>query len=140
MHLFSYTSMKSWKGSIFTAVCLCVCLSGSCCEQNPTKLMHRFGRGFQRKAAYHTGLNPIKIGDLRSKVKVSETQYPFFLRISLLTSLLYISALLCPIKYALCRFVVEFHKNNQMDDDVMMTSWVTSFKFSPNNCPYFKFY
>ena len=36
---------------------------------------------------------------------------------------------------ALGRFVFEFDKI-QMGDDVI----VTSFKFSANNCPYFKFY
>ena len=36
-------------------------------------------------AAYHTGSDPIEIGDLGSKVKV--TQYPFFLHNSLSTSL-----------------------------------------------------
>ena len=31
-----YTSTKSWSGNIFTSVCVsvCVCLSGSACEQN----------------------------------------------------------------------------------------------------------
>ena len=37
-------------------------------------------------------------------------------------------------RYALGRFVYKFHKI-QMRDDVIMTS----FKFSPNNCPYLKF-
>ena len=36
-----YTSMKSWRGYIFTADCLCVCLSvcvsGSACEQNSSR-------------------------------------------------------------------------------------------------------
>ena len=66
-----------------------------------------------------------------------------FLHNSLLTYLLWISVLLCPInmkfslllKYALSRFVFKFHKN-QTDDDV----FVTSFKFSANNCPYLRFY
>ena len=51
--------------------------------------------------------------------------------------------MLCPIKmkfslslrYSLGRFVFEFDKI-LMGDDVI----VTSFKFSANNCPYFKFY
>ena len=90
-------------------------------------------------AAYHTGSNPIEIGDLGSKVKVTGTQYPFFLHHSMLTALLYISILLCLIKlkfcmlsYALCRSVVEFHKNQMGDDGI-----VTSFNFSPYNCPNF---
>ena len=53
---------------------------------------------------YCTGSNPIEIGDLGSKVKVTVTQYPFFLHNFLLTCLLYISALLCLIKWNLiCR-------------------------------------
>ena len=100
--------------------------------------MHRFGRGFRYVFAYYTGSDPI--GDLGSKVKVTASQYPFFLHYSLLTSLLYISTLLfliklkfgMPLRYALCRFVVEFHKN-QIHDDVMV-------KFSPYKCSYFKFY
>ena len=69
--------------------------------------------------------------------------YPFFLHNSLLTSILCISALLCTLKlkfgmslrYTLDRFVVKFHKNRIVDDFI-----VTSFKSSPNNYPYLKFY
>ena len=38
-----YTSKKSWRGYIFTAVCLCVCMcvsvcvSGTSCEQNSSR-------------------------------------------------------------------------------------------------------
>ena len=39
------------------------------------------------------------------------------------------------LRYALGRFAFEFHKY-RMGDDVI----VTYFKFSPNNCPYFKLY
>ena len=35
------------------------------------------------------------------------------------------------LRYTLGRFVLKY-KKNRMDDDVI----VTSFKFSPNNCPY----
>ena len=48
-----YTSTKSWRGYIFTAVCLCVCVCLSVCVSNflvnkiPAKQMHRFGRGFR---------------------------------------------------------------------------------------------
>ena len=66
-----------------------------------------------------------------------------FLHNSMLTSLLCISVLLCTIKmkfglslwYTFGRFVFKFHKV-RMGDDVIMTS----FKFSPNNFPYLKFY
>ena len=88
-------------------------------------------------------MNPIETCDFGSKIKVTVTQYPLFLQNSLLTSVLYITAHLCsiklnfdmPLKYALSRYVVEFHKN-QMGDDVI----VTSFKFPPYKCPYFKYY
>ena len=93
--------------------------------------------------AHRTSSDVIEIDDPGLKVKVTVTKYTFFHHNSLLTSLLCISALLCPIKikfgmplrFALGRFVFEFHKN-QTDDDVI----VTSYKFSPNICPYLKFY
>ena len=74
--------------------------------------------------------------------KVTVMQYTFFLHNSLLTSRLWISALLCPIKrkfgmlfmYALSRLAFEFHKK-WMVDDVLLTL----FKFYPNNCQYLKF-
>ena len=82
----------------------------------------------------------VLICDLGSKVKVTVTQYLFFLHILCKLQLLYISALLCliklklgmPLTYAFCRFVCEFHLI-QMDK-------VTSFKFSIYKCPCFKFY
>ena len=82
-----------------------------------------------------TGSNPIEIGDLGSKVKVTVTLNPFFHN-SLFTSLPCISALLSLIemkfdmslRYTLGRFEFKFNKT-RMGDDVI----VTSFKFSPNN-------
>ena len=93
--------------------------------------------------AYHTGSDPIEIGDFGSKINVKMTQYSFYLHNSLLTSLLCISAYLCLIemkfdmslRYILGWFVSKSYKN-RMGDDVI----VTSIKFSPNNCPYLKFY
>ena len=93
--------------------------------------------------ASYIGSNPIEFSDLGSKVKVTVTYYPFFLHNSLLTSLPCISGFLCLIKmkfgmspiYTLGRFVYKFHKI-RMGDDIIMTS----FKFSPNNCPYLEFY
>ena len=97
-----YTTTKSWRGYIFTAVCVCVCLSvcvyGSACVQIPAERMNQFEHSFHLIIAYRTGWNPIEIGDLGSKVKVTVTQYPFFLYYPLLTSLLCISAQLCIIK------------------------------------------
>ena len=60
----------------------------------------------------------------------------------MLSSLLWISALLCPIKmkfdmlprYVLGKFLLKFHKT-RIDNDVI----VTSFKISPNTCPNLKF-
>ena len=71
-----YTSTKSWRGYIFTSVCLCVCVSvsGFLVNKIPAERMHRFGRGFRKMVAYNTGSNPIEIGDLGSKVKVTVTE------------------------------------------------------------------
>ena len=74
--------------------------------------------------AYCTGSDPIEIGDLGSKVKITVTQYPFFLHNSLLTSLLEFSALLCPIEsntYAYSRFAFNFDIN--YIKFVMMSLW-----------------
>ena len=77
------------------SVCVCVCLCVCECpdlfvNKIPAVRMHRFGRGFRYRFAYDIGSDPIEIGDLGSKVKVTVTQYPFFLHNSLLASLLYI--------------------------------------------------
>ena len=104
--------------SVCVSVCLCVCVCPALhVNKIPTEWIHRFGRGFCYTVAYRTDSDPIEIGDLGSKVKVTMIQYPFFLHNFLLTFLLYISALLCliklkfgmPLAYALCRFVCEFH-------------------------------
>ena len=129
--------------SVCLFVCMSVCLSGSACEQNSSRTDELIWTQFSLNGCLLHWLKPIEIGDLGSKVKVTVTLYPFFLHISLLTSLLCISALLCSIKmkfsmwlsYTLGPFVFQFHKN-RMGDDVIMTS----IKFSPNNCSYLKFY
>ena len=58
------------------SVCVSVCMS-VCPEilvnKIPAERMHRFGRGFRLMVAYRTGSNPIEIGDLGSKVKVTVT-------------------------------------------------------------------
>ena len=79
--------------------------------------------------AFRTGSDPIEIGDLGLKVKITVAQYPLFLHDSLLNSLLYISVLVCliklkfsmPLGYALSRFVLEFHKSQMRDDVMVMT-------------------
>ena len=42
-----YTSTKSWRGYIFIAVSVCVCVSGILVNKIPAERMHRFGRGFR---------------------------------------------------------------------------------------------
>ena len=73
-----YTSTKSWRGYIFTSVCLCVCvcvcLSGFLVNKIPAERMHRFWRGFRQMVAYNTGSDPIEFGNLGSKVKVTVTE------------------------------------------------------------------
>ena len=76
----NYISTKSWRGYIFTAVCLCVCLC-VCVSVCPALLMNkilaermnRFGCGFRKMAASRTGSDSIEFGDLGSKVKVTVT-------------------------------------------------------------------
>ena len=78
--------------------------------------------------AYRIGSDPIEIGDLGSKVKVTVTQIPFLIHNSLFTFLLCFSALLLlikkkfgmPLRYALGRLAIDFHKN-QIGDDVILT-------------------
>ena len=112
---------KIVEGYIFTAVCLCVCLSvwlSVCptlhaCEQNSSRTDAPIWTQFLLNGCLAHWLNPIEICDLGSKVKVTVAQNLFFLHHFLLTSLLYISALVCLINlkfgmllwYALCRFV-----------------------------------
>ena len=122
-----YISTKAWRGSIFTAVCLCVCVSDSACEQNS------WGSRTDEPIWTRFSLNGCLAHWLRSywnwwlwiKGQGQSGTKSIFWN-SLLTSLLYISALICliilkfgmPLWYALCRFVLKFHKN-QMG----VTSW-----------------
>ena len=103
--------------SVCVSVCLSVC-PAILVNKIQAEQIHRFGRSLRLMAAYITGSDPIQIGDLGSKVKVTVAQNPFFLHNSLLTSLLCILAPLCPMKvkfdipfrYALGRFAFHFHK------------------------------
>ena len=74
-----YTSTKSWRSYIFTAVCLCVCVcvSVSVCQ---ALLVNKIPAEwiwtqFSLNGCFYvtTGSDPIKFGDLGSKVKVTET-------------------------------------------------------------------
>ena len=73
---------------VYVCVCLSVCLSGCLLVYKiPAERMHRFGRDFRYMVAHGIFSDPIKIGDLESKVKVTVTQFPFFFLFnSLLTS------------------------------------------------------
>ena len=53
-----------------------MCVSGVLVNKIPAERMHRFGRGFRLMVAYRTrtGSNPIELGDLGSKVKVTVTE------------------------------------------------------------------
>ena len=107
---------KSWRGYIFTAVCLCVC-PAMLVNKIPAKRMNRFGRGFALTALARTLLKFVTLGQ-RARSKWRNTN--FFLHNSLLTPLLCISALLYTIemkffvslKYSLGRFVFKFHKKS----------------------------
>ena len=147
--LFFYTSTKSWRGYIFTSVCLCVCVSVCVCvrhflwtkfQPNGWTDLDAVFSNWLLSALARTLLNLVTL-DQTSRSQWRNTN--FFIHNSLLISLPCISALLCLIKmkfgislwYTLGRFVFKFHKI-RIGDDVIMTS----FKFSPNNCPYLKFY
>ena len=132
MFFFYYTFMKSWKGYIFTPVCLCVCLS-VCQWKNSS----------QKDALILTWLSLndclqhalawtlLKFGDLWSKVKVKVTQYPFSLHNSLITSLQQICAILSPwsnhneIWYIRCLDMpfVDSHLNFIKTERIMTSLW-----------------
>ena len=64
--------------SLSFSVCVCPALL-----VNKIPLIHWFGRGFRLMVACNTGLDPIRIGYLRSKAKVTVTQYQFLFFINL---------------------------------------------------------
>ena len=146
---FFYTSTKSWRGYIFTAVCLCVCLCVCVSVQKFLWTKFQPNRCTDLDAVFAKRLlstlteTLLKLVNLGQRSRSQWRNSHFFLHNSLLTFLPCISALLCLIKmkfgmslrYTFGRFVYKFHKI-QMGDDVIMTS----FKFSPNNCPYLNFY
>ena len=99
--------------SVSECVCLCVWANLSVSEQNSSWTEAPIWTRFLLNGCLPNVSDLIEIGDLGSKVKVTVTNYPFFLHNSLLISLLGISVFLCLIKmkfslslrYALCRFV-----------------------------------
>ena len=95
------TPPRNRRGVIFyfsLSLCLCVCVCLSVCEQNADQTATLILTRSTLNSCYCSRSNPIEIGDLRSKVKVTVKWYLFFFHDSLLTSLLWISVLLCPIK------------------------------------------
>ena len=134
-----YTSIKIVDGLYFhCSLSVCLLMNKIPAEPNAPIWMR-----FLLNGCLQHWLNPIEIGDIWSRSHYTVTKYLFFLYNTLLTSLLWISALLCLIKmkfgmplwYALGRFRFEFHKNQKGDYFI-----VTSSKFSSNHCPYFKSY
>ena len=107
-----YISTKAWRGSIFTAVCLCVrlCLW--------TKFLGQPNRWTDLDAVFAKRListlarTLLKLVTLGQRSRSQWLKIHFFF-IILLTSLMYISALVCltnlkfdmTLWYALCRFV-----------------------------------
>ena len=105
-----YTSMKSWRCYIFTAVCLCVCVcvclsvclsvcpSGSNCEQNSSQtnesIWTQFSLNGWLPALARTTWKLVTLGQ-RSR---SQWRNTHFFHNSMLTFLLSISALLCSIE------------------------------------------
>ena len=130
-----YTSTKSWRGYIFTSVCLCVCLcvcvSGISCEQNSSRTDAPIWTRFSLNGCFLHWLGPYWIWWPWIKGQGHGDVIPIFLHNSLLTSLPCISALLWLIKmkfgmsvrYTLCRFVLKINKI-WMGDDVIMTSFI----------------
>ena len=134
--------------SMCELVCLSVRISvrlpGSACEQNSSRTDALIWTQFSLYKWMLTTLARTLL-KFQTWVKVQglSDSICMFFSSYLLSSLPHISDLLCliklkfsmPLRYVLCRSVVEFDKN-QMCDDVMLTS----FKFSPYKFPYFKFY
>ena len=145
------TPPRNRGGVIFSLQFVCVCVSvclwvSSTCEKNSSRTSEPIWTRFSLNCCLPHWLEPYRNWWPWVKFQGHSDVIPICLYNSLLTSLLCISALLCSIKmkigrpmslcrYTLGRFVFKFHKN-RIDDDVI----VTSFTFSPNNCPYLKFY
>ena len=73
----------------FVCVCVCVCVCPSLClwtKFQPNGFTVLDAVSFRYTADYYIDSDPIDIGDLGSKVKVTVTQYPFYLHNSLLIS------------------------------------------------------
>ena len=115
-----YTSTKSWRGYIFTAVCLSVCMSVRLClwtKFQPNKWAD-LDAVFAKRLLTLLAQTLLKLVTLGQRSRSQWRNIHFFLHNSLLTSLLYISALLCLIimkfdmslRYTLGRFCSNFLK------------------------------
>ena len=145
------SSTKSWRGYIFTAVCLsvclCVCVCLSLClsvsKQNSSRMDTLIWTRFSLNGCLPQWLKPYWNWWHWIKGRGHSDNISIFLHNSHLTFLHCISALLRPIvmkfimslTHVLGWFVFEFHKNRIVDDVI-----VTSFDFHPNNRPYLNFY
>ena len=115
--------------SVCVSVCLSVCVSGSACEQNSSRTDTPIWTWFSLNGCLLHWLKPY--WNWWPWVK-GQSHSDFFLHNSLLTSLLYISALLCliklkssaPFRYAICRSVkIKW----------VMTSWWRHLSFLHTN-------
>ena len=101
----------------FNSVCLCV-RRGYSCEQNSSQTDAPIWTRFLLNGCLAHWLGPFILVTLGQRSSSQWLNIHFFLHNSLLTSLLYISAL----------YIIKI-------------KWgMTSCQFSPYNCPYFKFY
>ena len=97
-------STKSRRGYIFTAVCLyvclsvCVCVRLNSCEQNSSRTDEPIRTRFSLNGCLQHWLGPYWNWWPWVKGQGHRVVIPIFLLNSLLTSLLSISTLLCPIK------------------------------------------
>ena len=122
-----YTSTKSWRGYIFTSVCLSVCVCVSVCEQNADRTATPILTRSSLNGCLLQSLEPYWNWWPWFKGQGHSDVISIFLQNSLLTSLLWISALLCLIKmkfslslrYVLGRFVFEFDKIRMCDDIIV---------------------
>ena len=113
-----YTPVKSWMGYIFTSICLCVCLSVHLQTKLPIEPQTTIlTRSLINNCLLHwlePSWNWWPLVEGEGPIDVI-----FLLHSSLLTSLLWISAVLCliemkfgiPYMCVLCKFAYEFHKN-----------------------------
>ena len=130
------------EGYIFSLQFVCVCVYVSVCL-SLNKISAKYidapiGTRLSLDGCLSCWLRPF-----RKRSRSLLRNIHFFLHNSLLTFLIWISAILysikkkfgMPLTYNYGKFVYKFHKDQIGDDVIGMLS-----KFSPNDCPCFKFY